>query len=188
MSRLTPLTVKTRGGEVVAERLIGRVGDTEIHEATEEGVRRAIRLFAPQGVLERDKAGVLKLVDPAFKIEFARATARYLTLGRKLRDRLGPHWLRVRDAAPAEGTAAWITDLPPRSLADVIARQGRAPPEAVLAFAASLVRALEAMHVVTPHLDLSPQTIGIGDDGEVVLMHASIDRRPFIALTGSNAG
>ncbi|CAN5132310.1 hypothetical protein BH10PSE2_BH10PSE2_11800 [soil metagenome] len=146
-----------------------------------------LRLYWPADVLGVGD-GTVGLVDPAWAAAYDAGRAAFVRSQRTLMALNHPNIGRITEVVDATGEGpdvAWSGTIGPArglTLADWLGAGAPVRPAALAGLAADLAAGLEASHAAgVLHLDLAPETIGLGRDRAALFDFAG-DRRPFIPL------
>jgi hypothetical protein len=163
---------------IVAGNRSQAIGDVWTHETAEERVR----LYWPAGILVRSETGEPVVAHAEWSGAYEAGRRAFLAQATALAGLSHPNVGTIRTISDLDDLAVVRTAPMGVSLAARLGGGAVVRPEAVLALAADLTAALEAIHARGQlHLNLAPESIGVGT-GRAVLHDPSVDRRRFIPL------
>lgn len=163
---------------IVAANRSQSIGDVWTHEPADERVR----LYWPAGILVRSETGEPVVAHAEWSGAYEAGRRAFLAQATALAGLSHPNVGTIRTISDLDDLAVVRTAPMGVSLAARLGGGAVVQPEAVLALAADLAAALEAIHSRGQlHLNLAPESIGVGT-GRAVLHDPSVDRRRFIPL------
>jgi len=163
---------------IVAANRSQSIGDVWTHETADERVR----LYWPAGILVRSETGEPVVAHAEWSGAYEAGRRAFLAQATALAGLSHPNVGTIQTISDLDDLAVVRTAPMGVSLAARLGGGAVVQPEAVLALAADLAAALEAIHSRGQlHLNLAPESIGVGT-GRAVLHDPSVDRRRFIPL------
>jgi len=156
------VSLEAVAGRYEIERTLGRGGMSTVYLARDGALQRPVALK----VLAGDLGG-----DASFRTRFLREA--------RIAARLShPNVVRVYDAGEADGLPYIVMEyVPGETVADVLERAGKLPPEAAVELVAQACEGLQHAHERgLVHRDVKPQNLLVRDDGCVKIVDLGIAR------------